>query len=294
VPSESVLVRTRRAIASPETESIGQGDDVREQKIALVTGGSAGIGLAVARQLSARGTRVALVARTEKRLRDAAREVGGEAFVCNMNDLSSVSALPAKVVERMGALDIVVNNAGLHHRGSLASIEPLALAEMITVNLTAPVVLCRAAVPILRKPGNIVNVASLAGMVPMPAQVTYGASKAGLRAFSGALREELDGSGVTVSVVSPGPVDTGFFGAELERVADVVFSQPMSTAEQVANAIVRCIDEGTSEIALPWLSGKLCTLGYLSPSLTRLLRPAMEKRGARNKHAYMERKRAPH
>ena len=263
-----------------------------ERKIALVTGGSAGIGLAVARRLSARGTRVALVARTEKTLRDAAQELGGEAFVCDMNDLASVSALPAQVVERMGALDILVNNAGLHHRGSLLSIEPLALRDMITVNLTAPIVLCRAAAPLLRKPGSIVNVASLAGMVPMPFQVTYGASKAGLRAFSGALRDELSGSGVTVSVVSPGPVDTGFFGPELERVADVVFSQPMSTAEQVAKAIERCIDEGTAEIAVPWLSGKLCTVGYLSPVLRRLLRPAIERRGARNKRAYIERKRA--
>jgi short-subunit dehydrogenase len=265
---------------------------VLEQKIALVTGGSAGIGLAVARQLSARGMRVALVARTEKTLRDAAQEVGGEAFVCDMNDLPSVSTLPARVVERMGALDIVVNNAGLHHRGPLLSIEPLTLVNMITVNLAAPIVLCRAAVPLLRNPGSIVNVASLAGMVPMPFQVTYGASKAGLRAFSRALCDELAGSGVTVSVVSPGPVDTGFFGAELERVADIVFSQPMSTAEQVARAVMRCIDEGTPEVALPWWSGKLCTLGYLAPALTRLLRPTMEKRGAHNKRAYIERKRA--
>jgi short-subunit dehydrogenase len=265
---------------------------MRAQKVALVTGGSAGIGLAVARQLSARGTRVALVARTEKTLREAAQQLGGEAFVCDMNDLPSVCMLPARVVERMGALDIVINNAGLHHRGTVLSIEPLALGDMITVNLAAPVVLCRAAVPLLRNPGSIVNVASLAGMVPMRFQVTYGASKAGLRAFSRALRDELAGSGVTVSLVSPGPVDTGFFGAELERVADVVFSQPMSTAEQVAKAVLHCIDEGTAEIALPWLSGKLCTLGYLSPALTRLLRPVMEKRGARNKRAYIQRKRA--
>jgi short-subunit dehydrogenase len=211
--------------------SISQGDHVLEQKIALVTGGSAGIGLATARQLAGLGTRVALVARTEKTLRDAAQELGGEAFVCDMSDLPSVAALPARVVERMGALDIVVNNAGLHHRGPLLSIEPLALGDMITVNLAAPVVLCRAAVPHLRKPGSIVNVASLSGMVPLRLQVTYGASKAGLRSFSRALRDELAGTGITVSVVSPGPVDTGFFGEELERVADVVFSQPMSTPE---------------------------------------------------------------
>jgi short-subunit dehydrogenase len=272
-----------------ETEAISS-----SRKIALITGGSAGIGLATARQLAALGTRVALVARTEKTLRDAAQELGGEAFVCDMNDLPSVAALPARVVERMGALDIVVNNAGLHHRGPFLSIEPRALGDMITVNLAAPVVLCRAAVPLLRKPGSIVNIASLAGIVPNRLLATYGASKAGLRSFSHALRDELAGSGVAVSVVSPGPIDNGLFGEESEREADAVFSQPMITTEEVARAIVRCIEEGTQEIALPWLSGKLCTLGYLSPTLTRFLRPAIEKRGARNKRAYIERKRSIH
>ena len=143
----------------------------------------------------------------------------------------------------------------------------------------------------MRRGGSIVNVASLAGMVPMRYQVTYGASKAGLRAFSRALRDELIEQGITVSVVSPGPVDTGFFGEEIEKVADVVFSQPMSTAGQVADAVLDCIRDGTAEIAIPWLSGKLCTLGYLSPALTRVLRPAMERRGAKAKRAYIERKR---
>jgi hypothetical protein len=87
-------------------------------------------------------------------------------------------------------------------------------------------------------------------------------------------------------------VDTGFFGDELERVADINFSQPLSTADEVADAVLRCLQDGTEEIALPWFSGKLCTLGYLSSGFVRLLRPALEKRGARNKAAYIERKRA--
>ncbi len=66
----------------------------------------------------------------------------------------------------------------------------------------------------------------------------------------------------------------------------------MSSADQVADAVMACIRDGTREIALPWLSGKLCTLGYLSPALIRLLRPGLERRGARNKKAYFERKRA--
>ena len=264
-----------------------------ESKIALITGGSAGIGLAVARKLSAQGVRVALVARTEKTLREVAAGLdGAEIFPLDLRDLPAVAALPAKVVEKMGALDILVNNAGTHHRGTMLSRQPLELAEMVTVNLGAPVVLCRAAAPLMNPGGSIVNVASLAGMVPVRHQATYGATKAGLRAFSKAIRQELREKRISVSVVSPGPVDTGFFGEDLEKVADIVFSQPMSTAEEVAGAILACIRDGTDEIAVPWASGKLCTLGYVAPSLLKALQPLMERRGARAKRAYIDRKRS--
>jgi short-subunit dehydrogenase len=260
-------------------------------KVALVTGASAGIGLEVSRKLAALGARVAMVARTEAKLR-AAAIAGSEAFPLDVKDLAALSQLPAKVVERMGALDIVVNNAGLHHRGPLLGIEPLDLADMVTVNLSAPVVLTRAAVPQMKRGGSIVNVASLAGMVPMRNQATYGATKMGLRCFSRAMRDELAPQGIRVSCVSPGPVDTGFFGEELERVNDITFSQPMSTAEEIADAVLACIESGTDEIAVPWISGKLCTLGYLSPKLLSVLRPRLERRGAKNKARYIAQKRA--
>ncbi|MGE5047990.1 MAG: SDR family NAD(P)-dependent oxidoreductase [Deltaproteobacteria bacterium] len=263
--------------------------------IALVTGASAGIGLSVARKLGAQGWRVALVARTERTLREAAGLLpagAAEIFVCDVGDAAACAALPGKVAARMGGLDALVNNAGFHRRGPLLEVDPRDLAAMVAVNLTAPVILTRAAAELMRAGGRIVNVASLAGMVPMRLQATYGATKMGLRAFSRAARDELLPRGITVSVVSPGPVDTGFFGEELERVADIAFSQPMSSADEVADAVLACIREGTPEIALPWLSGKLCTLGYLSPGLARLLRPGLERRGARNKAAYIRRKRA--
>lgn len=263
--------------------------------VALVTGASAGIGLSVSRKLAAQGWKIALVARTERTLREAAASLptgAGEVFVCDVEDLAACEALPQKVVARLGSLDLLVNNAGFHKRGPLLDVDPRDLVKMITVNLAAPVVLTRAAVPLMRAGGHIVNVASLAGMVPTRFIATYGASKAGLRAFSRALRDELLPRGIGVSVVSPGPVDTGFYGAELERVADINFSQPMVSADEVADAVLACIRDGTAEIALPWLSAKLCTLGYLSPGLSRVLRPALEKRGARNKAAYIRRKRA--
>ena len=264
------------------------------QKVALVTGGSAGIGLAVARKLVADGTRVALAARTERTLREAAATLAGmaEIFPLDVKDLPAVAALPARVVAQMGRLDIVVNNAGLNHRGAMMTHAPLDLADVVTTNLTAPVVLCRAAAPLLPEGGCMINIASLAGMVPVGTQATYGASKAGLRAFSRAIRHELRERRISVSIVSPGPVDTGFFGEDLEKVPDIVFSQPMSTADEIADAVLACIREGHEELAVPWLSGKLCTLGYLSPKLLGLLQPSMERRGARAKRAYIARKQA--
>jgi len=262
-----------------------------KDRVALITGGSSGIGLSVARKLAAGGARVALVARTESKLRAAAGELRGEAFPLDVSDLAALEKLPERVVERCGRLDIVVNNAGVNHRGAMLDWPPLKLAEVITTNLTAPVVLSRAAAPLLREGGAIVNVASLAGMVPVHHEAAYSASKAGLRAFTRVVAEELRPRGIRVAVVCPGPVDTDFFG-DIEKVPDLVFSQPMSSPERVADAVLSCLVADRVEVALPWLSGKLATLGYLSPSLLRALRPFFERIGARKKRAYIERKRA--
>jgi short-subunit dehydrogenase len=262
--------------------------------VALVTGGSSGIGLAVARAVVSGGGKVALVARTEANLRQAARELGpgnAEVYPVDVTDLARLEELPGRVVERFGGLDLLVNNAGLNHRGPAMQYTARQLGDVITTNLTAPVVLARAAAPHVRQGGAIVNVASLAGMVPVPHEAAYSASKAGLRAFSRVLHGELRPRGVHVGIVSPGPVDTNFFG-DLAKAPALNFSQPMSTAEEVADAVLRCWRERRVEIALPWASGKLCTLGYLSPRLMRVLRPMLERRGERNKRAYMERRAA--
>ena len=262
-------------------------------RVALVTGASSGIGLAVAKKLASEGARVALVARTRSTLDAAVAEIGAEraaAFPCDVGDFAKLAELPAQVVARFGSLDILVNNAGLNHRGSITLHTPQALADVVTINLTAPIYLTRAAIDHMPRGGAIVNVASLAGFVPLRDAATYSATKAGLRAFSRALAEELAPSGIAVCAVSPGPVDTDFFLDELDRVTPITFSQPMSTPDQVADAVLRCLRSGRREIALPALSGKLATLGYLSPSFLRLLRPWMERMGARKKAAYAARR----
>lgn len=262
-------------------------------KVALITGASSGIGLEVVRQLHARGARVALVARSNHKLEATVRELGGEAraaaFPLDVTDHQSLWRLPADVVGRFGRLDFVINNAGAHHRGPLRERSAEEIEQMVDTNLTAPLLLTRAALDHLAADGVLVNVASLAGKVPVPNAATYSSTKFGLRAFARALGLELAlaGSAIRISTVSPGPVDTGFFGEDLSRVANLTFSQPMSSVAEVAAAILQAIeDPAASEIDVPGPSGKLATLGYLSPTLYAALRPLMERLGARNKRRY--------
>lgn len=258
---------------------------IMQGKVAIVTGASSGIGLAVAKAWAARGGKVALVARTASKLEVVAREIGADeaaAFPLDVQDLRGLVALPARVKERFGRLDVVVNNAGLNYRGPVDRIDPVQLADIVTTNLTAPILLTRAALDHMSAGGSIVQVASIAGMAPIPGEATYSGSKAGLRAFSRAVAYDVEPRGIHVGCVCPGPVDTGFLG-DLEEVPNIVLSQPMITADDVARAVLTCIDERVDEIAIPARSGRLATMAYLVPAFAQKVRPVLEKRGAKNK-----------
>ncbi len=264
-----------------------------QDKVAIVTGASSGIGLAFARLWVSHGGRVALVARTQRTLADVARALGSgaRAFPIDVQDLEALAGLPPRVVEAFGRLDVVVNNAGLNHRGAIDKYTPRQLADVITTNLSAPIVLTRAALPYIERGGSVIQVASVAGMVPVPGEATYSASKAGLRAFARAVAQDLEARGVHAGCVSPGPVDTGFLGA-LDEVPDIVLSQPMVTAEAVAEEILRCIAERAEEVVVPRRSGRLATMAYLLPELAKRIRPALERRGAKNREAIIARRRS--
>jgi short-subunit dehydrogenase len=260
-----------------------------EGRVALVTGASSGIGLAVTRALIARNVRIAMVARSPGKLEDAARAFGFEraaAFSLDVCDRGALAKLPARVVEHFGRLDFLVHSAGVNHRGAVIERTVEELGAILEANLVAPVLLTRAALPHLQAGGAIVNIASLAGKVPIPEEAAYSASKAGLRAFARALGHELRPRRITVSTVCPGPVDTGFLG-DVENVPALVFSQPMSSAERIAEAVVASIESARDEIDVPALSGKLATLAYLSPTFLAALRPLLERRGARNKERFL-------
>ncbi|HEY0194353.1 MAG TPA: SDR family NAD(P)-dependent oxidoreductase [Kofleriaceae bacterium] len=262
----------------------------------MITGASAGIGLASARLFMQAGARLVLVARgadeLEKVRAELAQHGSVHAIVADVADPDAAERIARGALDAFGAIHVLVNNAGKHARGPFLDQDRDALGAMVDVNLRAPVVLTRRILPHLIETGEgaIVNVASLAGMVPTAGGATYSATKFGLRALSMALADELRGTGVTVSCVSPGPVDTQFIMAELDEVSDLTMSQPLSTPEQVAAAVVACACDGKLERATPRISGALATLGYVAPALRRVLRPLLELRGRRAKQKLRERR----
>ncbi len=263
-------------------------------RVAIVTGASSGIGLAVARMLVDSGAKVAMVARGPERLAQACAALGPAAapFALDVADLGALAALPGRVIDQLGGLDIVVNNAGVHYRGDMLRHGADKLAMMFTVNLVAPVVLTRVAADHLPQGGVVVNVASLAGKLGVPGSAVYSGTKAGLRFWAMAAADDLQRRGIRIANVNPGPVDTGFFDDDFDNVSTLTFSQPMVTAEQVAARVMDAIrsDETGLDLDIPYGSGKLATLSYLLPRLGRMLRPMLERKGAAAKARYAERR----
>ncbi len=266
-----------------------------ENKTVIITGASAGVGAACARTFAAMKAKLVLVARGEAALNAIADELRGQCDVLTVvMDVASNDdclALLEKAETAFGAVHVVVNNAGMHVRGDLAKINPQDVAAMVDVNMRAPLLLSCAAIPYLQRAGSgaIVNIGSLAGRAPLQGAATYSATKAGLRAFSYALGDELRDHNISVGVVSPGPIDTGFIMDEIDLVEDIVFSRPMSSAQQVADAVVTVARGEETEVVLPAASAKLTHLSYLFPGLRRSLRPKLYEQGRKNKEKYRNR-----
>ncbi len=186
---------------------------------ALVTGASSGIGTEIARELARRGHGVVLVARRKERLDELATEfheeygVRAEAVGCDLAKTASRDRLPARV-ESLGLdVEILVNNAGFATGGPFAQSDPERELAQIRVLVEAPVALTSAYLPAMVKRGRgaILNVASTAGMQPLPHSAGYSAAKAYVLTFSEALYQEVRGQGVTVTALAPGPVETEFW-----------------------------------------------------------------------------------
>jgi len=260
-----------------------------KDKTVIVTGGSEGVGAATARLFAEAGANLMLVARDKKNLEAIADELRDktrvEIFAMDVTDVDACNDLFKKAAFEFGRVDVLINNAGFHARGNVREVDAADLGRIIDVNLRAPIILSRIALPYLEEAGGgaIINVASLHGRLASAGATTYSASKFGLRIFTLALHEELEATGIKAAVVSPGPIDTGFIMTNLDDVDDIVFSQPMSSAEDVAQAILDICGNNEREHAMPWSSGLLTSLAYQMPWIVKFLKPMLEKKGARAK-----------
>lgn len=179
-------------------------------RTALVTGASRGIGRAIATALASAGARLTLLARDHGPLEQLADSLGARAIACDVGNNHDVERALLAVSEPP---DIIVNNAGLFELAPGEETEPTAFEAALNVNLAAPFRLISAFLPVMRahKRGDIVSIGSIADHQAFPGNAAYGASKHGLRALHDVLRLELRGSGVRVTLVSPGPVNTSLW-----------------------------------------------------------------------------------
>jgi short-subunit dehydrogenase len=231
----------------------------------LITGASAGIGAEVARQSARRGFQLVLTARRADRLEELAGELranGGDVLVvaADLADPATPARLVDETVGRFGGLDVLVNNAGFGLPNLFEDSDPDDVRRQLEVNLVAPLLLARHALPsLVERGGVIVNVGSAITCVPNPALGAYGTTKAGLAYWTAALRRELSSKGVSVCLVEPGPVGTEFFHA-ITRLTTHTGYHPMLDApapwmsaqvEEVAARIVDLFERPKRRLSVP-------------------------------------------
>lgn len=222
-----------------------------------ITGASSGIGAALARELAKAGHAITMVARRRALLEALAAEIGPATFVVehDLADAGRATGWIAPVEAARGPIEALVNNAGVENTGPSHTADPAGCRRLIDLNLTTPVLLTRHLLPAMRarRQGFLVNVASVAALVPLPLQTYYGGSKAGLAAFSESLRGELLGSGVHVLTVYPGPVKTAMGEAGWEGLGgrENLPRMPEGTPEVLARRIRRAMERRRARLVYP-------------------------------------------
>jgi len=215
-------------------------------KAALVTGASGGIGAAIARMLCENGAIVGLSGTRVEPLEALAGELGDKAFVlpCNLSDAEDVAALPKRALAAMGAVDVLVNNAGITRDNLFMRMSDEEWASVLQVNLTSAMMLSKGVIRGMMKSrwGRIVNISSIVGATGNPGQANYAASKAGLVGLSKSLAYEVASRGITVNCVAPGFIETAMTDKltddQKAKILDQVPVGRMGSSAEIAAAVL--------------------------------------------------------
>ncbi len=254
-----------------------------QNKVALVTGGSAGLGLAIAQALAKRGANVAMVGRDEARLQTAAEQIANSStntlpLRADVTVAEEVERMIAATVEHFGQLDLVVNCAGISMRGEVLQTPPAEFLRLFETNFLSMVRVIQTAAPHLTKTrGHIVNIGSLASKSATRFLGAYPASKYPVAALSQQLRLELEPVGVHTLLVCPGPLrrdDAGARYAEQSANLPAAARQPGGGVklkgiepERLAEWILAACERRQAELVVPWRAKLLFALSQLSPAL---------------------------
>jgi short-subunit dehydrogenase len=255
---------------------------------AILTGASRGLGVHIARAMAAKGANLVLSARSQDdlervRAEIAAAGVKAVAIPADVGDPAQIHELIKRAEEELGSIDILVNNAGLDTIGPFVDDDEDTIHRSVTINLVAPMLLTRAVLPgmLERGRGHVVNVSSLAGKSPIPYDVPYAATKAGLIQFTLALRIEYARSPVGFSAILPGFTDDGMFN----RLSATGFRPPafigVGKAPKVGAAVVRAIEKDLAEVIVnPMPIRPALVLQEMAPGMTEVVyeRMGMMKR----------------
>lgn len=253
--------------------SLGGNEIMLKNKIVVITGASSGIGLLTARLLSREGAVPILVARSRDKLEEASGSIAGKHEIREMDVTrdDQVKQAMQDILQAHGKIDILLNNAGFGKFQNAVDMPPEEFQRMMDVNYMGTVRCTKAVLPHMleRRSGHIVNVASMAGKIGTAKSTAYTATKHAVLGFSNALRQELRESGIKVSTVNPGPIDTPFFdiadpsGGYVSNVEWL-----MMKPEHVASKIVQLMKTGREELNLPLKAAAAMRLYQLFPRLS--------------------------
>lgn len=259
-------------------------------KFALVTGAAGGIGQPLTRRLLDAGFHVLMLDINAAGLETAREKLGGSTtgIVCDLTDSASVAEAAARVREVTRQVDVIVNNAGFIKPGPFLSLREEDIDRQVQINLLGPLRILHHFLSAVPNGGSVVNIISMAGILPLEDSTVYTSGKFGLRGFSSSLSLELRSRGIRVSGIFPSGVDTPMLRMEAQSGGSPLnfVSDPLS-AEQVADLAMRAVREGKLEYYLPYGDGVLSRVFGCIPWILPSLLPMFLKKGIAGHKRYL-------